>query len=65
MESSAPGFYKHNLQPIVEGVQLTKEIDRLLDIFEDYDISDHKRNSAYSKAAHLARKQAKLLGYTD
>lgn len=65
IESSAPGFYNQILQPLVEGIKLTKEIDRLLDIFENDDFSELEKNQAYSKAAFLARKQAELMGYTS
>ena len=65
VKSSAPGFYYSFLKPLAEGIQLTKEIDRLLDIWDSTDYDDAKRNQAYSKAVHLAKKQSKLMGYTS
>ena len=65
IKTSSIGFYYSFLKPLSDGFKLTKEIDRLLDIWDSHEYDDAKRNQAYSKAVHLAKKQAKLMGYTS
>lgn len=62
VKSSTPGAYYQILKPVIETIKLSDEIDRLLDIWDNYEFEDAKRNSAYSKSVHLARRQLELMG---
>jgi len=58
--SSAPGVYHQLLKPVVQAMGLNKEVNALLDQWEE---DGNCRN--YDKAVYLAKKSNKLLGYSS
>ena len=59
-KSSAPGAYYQILKPVCEALKLDKEVNALLDQWEE---DGNCRN--YDKAVYLAKQSNKLMGYTS
>ena len=58
--SSAPGIYHTVLKPVVKAMSMNKEVNALLDQWED---DGNCRN--YDRAVYLAKQSNKLLGYSS
>lgn len=58
--SSAPGIYHTILKPVVKAMTLNKEVNALLDQWEE---DGNCRN--YDRAVYLAKQSNKLLGYSS
>ena len=58
--SSAPGVYHQILKPVIKAISLDKEVDILLDKWEEDGSCRH-----YDRAVYLAKKSSKLMGYSS
>jgi hypothetical protein len=58
--SSAPGVYHQLIKPVVQAICLDKEVNALLDQWEE---DGNCRN--YDRAVYLAKQSNKLLGYSS
>ena len=60
IRSSAPGAYYVILKPVIKAIKLDKEVNALLDQWEE-DGNCRK----YDRAVYLAKQSNKLLGYSS
>ena len=58
--SSAPGTYHLILKPVVKAMSMNKEVNALLDQWEEDGNCRH-----YDRAVYLAKQSNKLLGYSS
>ncbi len=58
--SSAPGTYHLILKPVVKAMSMNKEVNALLDQWEEDGLCP-----GYDRAVYLAKQSNKLLGYSS